>query len=323
MSLSCTVLDIVHFLWAKCFNQRMMARSLSMEARSLSMGHPPSRLTQIPWSLACPRVDHTIRTMITITVDVVHTHIITTMTNITTLIHAGTEGLAHLITTTIACGDTGAAILRVMIAMILKMMIARTAMVDVCADPYLRPPQQTLHNLAYNRCHMLPLYPLPQSEVYNQPERANNPLGFPMNKKECTLLDASLGSQTRIIRSDDAMNQKARQCDEQEEPRRRRSDEEEEPRRRCSDEEFPDTEGPRRCPSDHTTYSSEPGDYERRPSILRTLDRTMETEALEPHIRTLLSPLCRLPLSDLVARWTMALFMLHPHRPNPVGTMVS
>ena len=83
------------------------------------------------------------------------------MTNISTLVHADTEGLTELITTTITGGDTGAAIQGMMIAMILKMAITGTATVDACADPHLRPPQHTLHNLADNRCHMFPLYPLP------------------------------------------------------------------------------------------------------------------------------------------------------------------
>ena len=92
------------------------------------MGHLPSRLTRVPWSSACQRVDHGIRSRITITVDVVHAGIILTMTNITTLVHTDPGGLAHHIKTTIIGGDTGPAILGMMIAMILQ--IAGTAMVD-------------------------------------------------------------------------------------------------------------------------------------------------------------------------------------------------
>ena len=112
--------------------------------------------------------------MIIILVDVNHADIIiTTIMNITTLVHADTEGLAHPITM-ITGGDTGLTILGIVIAMILKT-IPETTMVDACADPHQRLQWQTLHNLAYSRCHILPPYLLPHSEVYNQLERANNP----------------------------------------------------------------------------------------------------------------------------------------------------
>ena len=74
--------------------------------------------------------------------------------------------------------------------MILK--IARTVMVNTCADPHLRLQQQTLHNLAHSRYHMLPLHSLPQSEMYNQLERVNNLLVFLMNKEEHAFLNVSL-----------------------------------------------------------------------------------------------------------------------------------
>ena len=87
--------------------------------------------------------------MIIILVNVNHADIIiTTITNITTLVHADTEGLTHPITT-ITGGDTGPAILGIVIAMILKT-IPETTMVDACADPHQRLQQQTLHNLAYS-----------------------------------------------------------------------------------------------------------------------------------------------------------------------------
>ena len=283
--------------------------------------------------------------MITITVDVVHTRIITPMTNITTLVHADTEGLAHLITTTITGGDTGAAILGMMIAMILKMTIAGTAMVDVCADLHLRPPQQTLHNLAYNRCHMLPLYPLSQSEVYNQLERANNPLGFLMNKEERTLLDASLSSQTRIVRLDDVMNQKSignamskRNHGVDATTKKRHQGVGAATKKRhhgvgaATKKKNHGVDGVTKSFPIQEVPDDAPVTIQRIPASQVTMkdahlscvppDRTMEMEALEPRTRTLPSPLCRLLLSGLVARWTMAL-LTYPHRPDPVGTMVS
>ena len=182
---------------------------------------------------------------------------------------------------------------------------------------------------------MLPLYPLPQSEVYNQPERANNPLGFLMNKGERTLLDASLSSQTRIVRLDDVMNQKSignamskRNHGVGATTKKRHQGVGAAMKKRNHSvdgvtKSFPIQEVPDDAPV--TIQRIPASQVTMKDAHLSCVppNRTMETEALEPHIRTLLSPLCRLPLSDLVARWTMALFMLHPHRPNPVGTMVS
>ena len=119
-----------------------------------------------------------------------------------------------------------------------------------------------------------------------------------MNKEECTPLDTSLSSQTRIDNLDNEMNQKSignamkRRSHSKEEPQCRCSDEAEAPWHRHSDKEYTDTGGHRRRPSDHTTYSGEPGDYEGHYLSYIRPNQTIEMEALEPPIGTLPSPLC-------------------------------